>query len=160
VEGEDFFYGEDGKRRFGESLAPERPAKKMMNEPSLFFKVAEKYDDSRVLEKVKTVKRVGKEIQKPVYVNADGYYGGEWENPLTGMGKNGINLIPLEENYEKCYRELRGKRQYEYWKYIKLNAQKAFEETGNEHHQWADGWEAGIRHYGHTGECAPALGSR
>lgn len=160
VEGEDYFYGEDGRDRFGESLAPHRPDKKIMNEPSLFFKIDLGKDDSSTLEKVKTVERKGSEVVKPEYINADGYYGGSWVNPLTGMGIQGMDLIPLEKKYVYYYELLKNKYQYEYWKYIKLNAQKYYEETGNEHYQWACGWEAGIRHYGHTGECAPALGIR
>lgn len=161
-EGEDYFVGEDPYERFQESLMT-KSAVRSVNEPSLFFKVKEVngYDDEQLLlpakETVYSSADINQETIKPKYVKNDGYIGSRWVNPMNGMGLNGMDLITM--GYEHVYNQAKDLRQYEYWKYIKLELNRLSQSGKKEDEKWG-GFKISQRNCSHTGVCAPMLGVR
>lgn len=116
----DFYLGEDPYERFEESLAPQKyvcpsDRHKMLNEPSLFFQVDKIKDvtvDTKVVPSVVDEKY---RINPSVDYLYNGYVGGHWVNPLTGMNISGWPVIELGEErvYQMAVASIAG-----YWNFI------------------------------------------
>lgn len=156
-ENEDFFVGEDPYERFNEPLMKNRDwNRNIMNEPSLFYGVGDNTpSDKELLDNFPNVFLVDNKtkVSKPDYINHDGATYGSYLNPMTGMGLIGADVL---ENYDKVYKEAKEYRQYEHWKYIKLNLElQSLQGKSN----WAS-YSVEQKTWNHTGACAPMLGIR
>ena len=156
IENEDYFMGEDPYERFKEPLMKNiKWDRNVMNEPSLLYGVgANAPSDKNLLSKITSVYTTKEGIiEKPKYINHDGCTYGSYLNPLTGMGFAGAEVLA---DYNKVYKEAKELRQYEHWKYIKLNLEQQFLLKKK---NWAS-YDVEQRNWNHTGVCAPMLGVR
>lgn len=121
----DFLQGEDPYERFEESLIPKNnltpeQRHKILNEPSLFFKVQKKMNlskdqanntDHSWSSSVDSKYRI---ISQSDYI-FNGYNTGTWVNPMTGMNIAGWAVIELGEEkvYQMAVENISG-----YWNFI------------------------------------------
>lgn len=157
VEFKDYYYGEDPKSRFNESLAPEHEDVHVLNEPSLFYEIAQGVNDEKILSSISDVvyDKSKNKVYKPDYIVSDGYFACSWVNPMSGLGITGSDIIKL--GYTKCF-SMALKRMYEHWKFIKLELIRR-----SEHHEagrWGGYDIDNHRSYGITSNHAPMLGVR
>lgn len=161
--GEEHYSGRDSRSMYGESIAPidNKFYKEFLNEPSLFFEIKNGYDDSKLLSRCTTVYAEYnpdgsiQKIVKPDYITLDGYWGGSFVNPMTGMGGGTVGSLVIREGVEASYKEFE-KRIVEYWKYLKLSLTQA-KEQGKAR---LGAWGTGFLSWGYTGIHAPYLGIR
>jgi hypothetical protein len=141
----DYLYGRDYQSKFGESLAIVSGNKNYLNEPNIFFEISNEVDDSDLLATITTVTRNGNTVNAPDYITGDGYefsiLGSHYVNPMTGAGYQGMaKLLMSDHDYQTKMR----KRTLEYWKFIKLQLQIAYENGQSTYR----GWNVSSRTYG------------
>lgn len=153
----DYLYGRDYPSMFNETLCTITSGyKNYLNEPSWFFRIEDNYDDSALLAEITTVYRSGNTVVKPAYITSQGYpyniLGVYYINPMTGNGYEGIvKLVTKPHEFTENMRQ----RTLEYWKYIKLSCQIAYEAGQT----MFDNWPVNIRNYGFV-EFMPMIGNR
>ena len=162
----DYFYGQDARNLYNESIAPLNPSKMTLNEPSLFFKILNGYDDSALLATITTVYRTGdgvNDIVRPDYVYPDGYpgrtdsAGNRIVNPMTGCTRYGgrINIL---DGGDLLTEEVKRQRILEYWKFTKIRLQLYYENYGDNYP--VGGWNTSQRNFGFVGLTADYIGIR
>jgi hypothetical protein len=138
------YLGEDAYEDFQEDLMKGKPPKKIINEPSLFFKVKEQ-------EAAIASTRGNSQNASFLY---DGYrdWFHAWINPMTGLGISGMDVVDngTDKMYEKA-RSLIG----DFWDFIKREYKRR-----KEARLALYGYTDDDLKYTPTGECAPMLGVR
>ena len=160
IEGEDYYLGEDPYERFEEGLMKgnKKPADRTaLNEPSLFYKIAEEAPDDRwLLDRVKTV-TIGAngEVVHPAYLTPDGYANKAFLNPMTGFGISGYDVVitPPDDLYRTAVSRIE-----EHWKYIKLSLEK--DACKHKDSDFFHGYLYGQRTWNYTKRYASKLGIR
>ena len=145
VRNSDYYYGRDYQSRFNESLAITSGEFRYLNEPSYFFEIEDDYDDSDLLDSITTVYRSGDTVVAPSYIRTDGYPftvgTNTYVNPMYGIGQQGMyKLLNSDNNYTINVTKMT----LEYWKYIKLKMQIAYEKGES----IVGGWYVTYRTYG------------
>ncbi|MDR2406627.1 MAG: FAD-dependent oxidoreductase [Bacteroidales bacterium] len=148
VKGIDYFIGRDRKSLYNESIAVDNPDPNQLNEPALFYQLADNADDTAILNEVKTVKydAATKKVIKPDYITWDGYTfafidNGEgkayWCNPMMALGISGIDVI--NRGSDAIYEEAET-RILEHWKYAKLSLKLAHDNGADDNSKWGINW--------------------
>jgi hypothetical protein len=166
--GTDYFCGRDKRGLYNESIAVENPDPNQLNEPGLFYQLAEDADDTGILNAVTTVKydASGKTVIKPEYINWDGYTfafleddkGNKsyWCNPMMALGISGMDVV--NNGIESVYKEAE-KRILEHWKYVKLSLRLAHDNGAQDNSKWGINWYVRQRKLSYNYR-APMLGIR
>lgn len=152
----DYYVGEDPYERFKESLASQIPLKQeerviCLNEPSLFFRVAES-DNNDMMETLSSGVPSKYRISHTSDFLYDGYNNGYWVNPMTGMNLSGWTVINAGE--EQAY-EMTRKQIKSYWGFIQKEVAKRIEEKKELY-----GYSKKVLSQYPTRDCAPMLGIR
>jgi hypothetical protein len=165
--GIDYFCGRDKRSMYNESIAVENPDPNQLNEPGLFYQLAEKSDDTNILNTITTVKydEHTKTVTKPDYISWDGYgfsypdSGTDkryWCNPMLALGISGMDVI--NKGIDAIYKESE-KRILEHWKYVKLSLKLAHDNGAGDNSKWGIAWDVWQRRLSYNYR-APMLGIR
>jgi hypothetical protein len=166
--GTDHFCGRDKKCMYNESIAVENPDPDQLNEPGLFYQLAENADDTAILDKVTNVKydESEKTVIKPAYISWDGYTfaflendkgdKSYWCNPMMALGLSGMDVI--NKGLDVVYKEAE-KRILEHWKYVKLSLCLAHKNGVKDDSIWGINWYVRQRNLSYNYR-APMLGIR